>query len=65
MVIDHIQYHFDAGIMESVHHIAESLNTFWTIVARRRRKKAQRVVSPEIFQSFIEQMLIVREPVNG
>ncbi len=50
--------------MECAHHVAEALNAFWPKVARGWCKEAKRVVSPEVFQPAIQQMLIVREPVD-
>ncbi len=47
--------------MESARTISRNpLNTFWTIVARRRRKKPSELY-PRNFRSPYEQMLIVRE----
>ena len=64
VVIHHVENHFDARIMISAHHIAKALYPRRAEVARRRRKKAQRVIAPEVFQTAVEKMLIVREPVN-
>ena len=39
MVIDHVEDDLDAGVVERAHHIAEALNAFRAVVARRGAKK--------------------------
>ncbi|SSW81982.1 Uncharacterised protein [Klebsiella pneumoniae] len=50
--------------MVRAYHIAKALDPRRAVVARRRSKKAQRVIAPEVLQPAIEQMLVIREPVN-
>ncbi len=60
MVIDHIQCITSMPASWKARTIAELPEYLLDHIARRRRKAQRKVVSPEIFQSFIEQMPIVR-----
>ena len=51
VVVDHVQNHFDPGVMEPIHHRTESGNTGWPRVARFRCEKADGVVPPVIHKS--------------
>ena len=64
VVIHHVKDHLDTGIVKRPHHVTEALNTARTKVARGGRKEAQRVVTPEVFQPLVQQMLVIREPVH-
>ena len=50
--------------MIGTHHVAETLDPRRAVIAGRWRKETERVIAPEVFQAAIEQVLIVREPVN-
>ena len=65
VVIDHIEDHFDTGIMKGAYHIAHALNAFRTVITRSRGKEAQGVITPEIFQPLVQKVLIIRKPVDG
>ena len=64
VVVYHVQNDLDARVMIGAHHIAKALDPRRAVVARRRGKEAQRVIAPEVLQAAIEQVLIVRKPVN-
>ena len=64
VVIDHVEDHLDARVMIGTHHVAETLDARRAVIAGRWRKETERVIAPEVFQAAIEQVLIVREPVN-
>ena len=64
VVVYHVQNDLDARVMIGAHHIAKALDPRRAVVARRRSKKAQRVIAPEVLQAAVEQVLVVGEPVN-
>ena len=64
VVINHIQNHLDARVMIGTNHLTKTLHSPWAIIVWRQGEEAQGVIAPEVFQPFIKQMLIVREPVH-
>jgi hypothetical protein len=52
VVVDHVEHHLDAGIVQPRHRGAERIERIVLGVARLRREKGQRVVAPVIASFF-------------
>ena len=64
VVVHHVQNDLNARVMIRAYHVAKALDPRRAVVARRRGKKAERVIAPEVLQAAVKQVLIVGEPVN-
>lgn len=64
VVVDHVQQHFQAGVMQPRDHLLKLGHGARGHVTRLRRKEAQRVVAPVIAQAVFQQILVVDERVH-
>ena len=64
VIVDHVEDHLDAGVVEGADHIAQPLLSTRPQIAVRRGEEAQRIVSPIVPQALGEQVVVVREPVD-
>ena len=57
VVVDHVEDHLDAGLMQAAHHHLEFVDIAGAAsVARGRGEKAQGVVAPVVHQLLVDQM---------
>ena len=64
VVIDHVENDLDAGGMKMVHHGLKLGGQGRLQVARLRREKRKRVVTPIIAKALIDEIAVVDESVN-
>ena len=64
VVIDHVEHHLDAGVVQPRHGGAEGVERIVLRVARLRREKRQRVVAPVIHQLLLDQRAVVDQSVD-
>ena len=64
VVIDHVQQHFDAGVVQTFDHGFELGQIATAEIARFRREETQRAVAPVVAQAAIDQKSIVHEGMN-
>ena len=64
MVVDHIQYDLEPGIVNAAHHIAKLRDRVRNCVALARREKRECVVTPKVFQAILDKVVFINEIVN-
>ncbi len=64
MVVDDVQDHLDAGVVEARHHFLELVHERARQVARIGREEAERVVAPVVRQPALDQRAIVDEGMD-
>src|SRR5688572_24060883 len=67
VVVDDVDDHFEAGVVEARHHLLEFLQALRRVggVARVRGEEADRVVAPIVRQISLQQEIIIDERMNG
>ena len=65
MIVDDVQDHLDAGVVQSGHGRTEIRDRVAGSVTRFRGKKTQCVVAPIIFQPAVQQIPVVKKGVDG
>jgi len=64
VIIDDVEHHLDAGIMQPRHCGAEGVERVVLRVARLRGKERQRIVTPVVRQLLFHQHPVVHEAVD-
>ena len=64
VVVDDVEDHLDAGIVQRRDSRAEIVDRVAGRVARLRREEAERVVAPVIAQAAVEQMAVVEKGMD-
>ena len=61
VVVNHVQYHLDTGIVQAPHHGLELRELGATQIAKLWGKEIQRVVSPVVAQSLFDQKMFIQK----
>ena len=64
VVIDHVEHHLDAGVVQPRHRGAERVERVVLRIARLRREERQRVVAPVVGKLPLHQHPVVDQPVD-
>ena len=64
VVIDHVEHHLDAGVVQPRHGGAERVERVVLRIARLRREERQRVVAPVVRKLPLDQHPVVDQPVD-
>ena len=64
VVVDHVEDHLDAGVVQRADHGAEIVDDVAVAVVRVGREEAERVVAPVIAQAPVDQHAVVEEGVH-
>ncbi|MOA18712.1 hypothetical protein D3C78_1390490 [compost metagenome] len=64
VVVDHIEDHFEAGVVQVRDHFLELGDLAAGQVARVRGEEGDAVVAPVIVQAFVQQVLVIDESVD-
>src|SRR3954454_12061298 len=64
VVVDHVEQHLDSGIMKARHGRAERIERRLAGITRLRSKERDRVVTPIVDQTELDQTPVVDESVN-
>ncbi len=65
VVVGDVQDHFDAGVVDRVHHVAKFGRRVILRQARIRHEKLDRVVTPQVAQPPLDQELLVHQVNTG